>query len=148
LLEIAKNPIYIKQVMKMIDCSVAATQPGTLSLQDERPIVMFGPLIKERVESVAPFYISLKIHEHLLHNCMIDSGVSHNLIPKIAMEKLGLQIIRPYHDLYSFDARKFRCLGMIQDMVVHLAQIHVKSVLMNIVVADVPVNYGMILSRY
>jgi len=63
------------------------------------------------------------------------------------MEKLGLQITRPYHDLYSFDARKIRCLGMIKDLVVHLAQIPVKSVLMDIVVADVPVNYRMLLSR-
>jgi hypothetical protein len=78
---------------------------------------------------------------------MLDSGASHNLMPKIVMEKLGLQITRPYHDMYSFDARKVRCLGMIKDLVVHLAQIPVKSVLMDIVVADVPVNYGMLLSR-
>jgi ribonuclease HI len=36
---------------------------------------------------------------------------------------------------------------MIKDLVVHLAQILVKSVLMDIVVADVVVNYGMLLSR-
>jgi hypothetical protein len=32
-------------------------------------------------------------------------------------------------------------------LVVHLAQIPVKGVLMDIVVVDVPVNYGMLLSR-
>jgi hypothetical protein len=37
---------------------------------------------------------------------MLDSGASHNLIPKIIMEKIGLEITRPYQDLYSFDARK------------------------------------------
>jgi hypothetical protein len=147
LLEIAKNLVYRKQVMKMIDCSIATTQPDTLNLQDERPTVMFGPHIEERGETMAPFYISLTVHEHILHNCMLDLGASHNLMPKIVMEKLGLQITRPYHDLYSFDARKVRCLGMIKDLVVHLAQIPVKSVLMDIVVADVPVNYGMLLSR-
>jgi hypothetical protein len=68
-------------------------------------------------------------------------------MPKIIMEKLGLQITRPYHDLYSFDARKIRCLGMIKDLVVHLAQIPVKSVLMDIVVAYVHVNYWMLLYR-
>ena len=78
---------------------------------------------------------------------MLDSGASHNIMPKIVMEKLGLQITRPYHDLYSFDARKVRCLGMIKDLVVHLAQIPIKSVLMDIVVADVHVNYGVLLSR-
>jgi hypothetical protein len=33
-----------------------------------------------------------------------------------------------------------RYLGMIKDLVVHLAQIPIKSVLMDIIVVDVPVN--------
>jgi hypothetical protein len=36
--------------MKMIDYSIATTQPDTLNLQDERPTVMFGPHIEERGE--------------------------------------------------------------------------------------------------
>jgi hypothetical protein len=51
---------------------------------------------------------------------MLDSGVSHNLMPKIIMEKLGLDITRPYKDLYSFDSKKIKCIGMIKDLVVHL----------------------------
>jgi hypothetical protein len=62
-------------------------------------------------------------------------------MPKIVMEKLELQITRPYHEFYSFDARKVICLGMIKYLVVHLTQILVKSVLM-----DVHVKYGMVLS--
>jgi hypothetical protein len=90
LLEIAKNPVYRKQVMKMIDCSITTTQSDILNLQDERPILMCVPRIGERGEAIAPFYISLTAHEHILHNCMLDSGASHNLMPKIVMEKLGL----------------------------------------------------------
>jgi hypothetical protein len=48
-------------------------------------------------------------------------------MPKIIMEKLGLEITRPYQDLYSFDARKVKCLGMIKDLVVNLSQIPVKE---------------------
>jgi hypothetical protein len=78
---------------------------------------------------------------------MLDSGASHNLMPKVVMENLGLEITRPYHDLYSFDARKVKCDGLIKDMVVTLAQIIIKSIMMDVVVADVPANYGMFLSR-
>jgi hypothetical protein len=78
---------------------------------------------------------------------MLDSGASHNLMPNIIMEKLGLEITRPYQDLYSFDSRKVKCLGMIKDLVVNLAQIPVKSILMDVVVADVPAKYDMLLSR-
>jgi hypothetical protein len=36
---------------------------------------------------------------------------------------------------------------MIKDLVVNLAQIPVKSILMDVVVVDVPAKYGMLLSR-
>jgi len=78
---------------------------------------------------------------------MLDSGASHNVMPKAIMEKLGLEITRPYGDLYSFDSRKVKCIGMIKDLVVNLAQIPAKSILMDVVVADIPPKYGMLLSR-
>jgi hypothetical protein len=78
---------------------------------------------------------------------MLDSVASHKLMPKKIMEKLGLEITRPYHDLYSFNSRKFKCEGLIKDMVVTLAQLPVKSIMMDVVVVDVPSNYGMLLSR-
>jgi hypothetical protein len=79
---------------------------------------------------------------------MLDSGASHNLMPKVIMEKLGLQITRPYKDLYSFDSRKVKCIGMIKDLVVNLAQIPTKGILMDVVVNDVPTKCGILLSRY
>jgi len=68
-------------------------------------------------------------------------------MPEVVMEKLGLEINRPYHDLYSFDVRKVKCDGMIKYMVVTLAQCPVKSIMIDVVVVDVPANYGMFLSR-
>lgn len=147
LVELAKNPIYKKQIAKAIIFSDAECHADVINLQDERPTIMFGAHIENNKDSVAPFYITLTVHDHLLHNCMLDSGASHNLMPKIIMEKLGLEITRPYQDLYSFDSRKVKCLGMIKDLFVNLAQILVKSILMDVVVADVPAKYGMLLSR-
>ena len=78
---------------------------------------------------------------------MFNSGASHNLMPKEIMEKLGLDITRKYHDLYSFDSSRVRCIGLIKDLVVSLDQIPTKNVLMDIVVADIPPRFGMLLSR-
>ena len=78
---------------------------------------------------------------------MHDSGASHNLMPKAVMESLGLEITRPYKDLYSFDSSRVKCLGLIKDLCVNLAQIPSKCLVMDIVVADVPPKYGMLLSR-
>ena len=111
------------------------------------PMVVFGPQVEELDASTHPFYVSLVIHDLLLHNCMLDSRASHNLLPLSVMEQLGLQITRPYKDLYSFDSKRVKCLGMIKDLVVNLAQIPAKSVVMDIVVADIPARFGMLLSR-
>jgi hypothetical protein len=108
--------------------------------------VILGPLIEDRDDSSPPFYTSLNIHDKVLHNCLIDSGASHNLMPKSIMDELGLEITKTYHDLYSFDSRKVKCLGVIKNMVVKLFQLPMKSILMDIVVVDVPPKFGMLLS--
>jgi hypothetical protein len=83
-----------------------------------------------------------------MHNCLMDLGASHNFMPKTIMDELGLEITKDYHDLYSFDSRKVQCLGVIKDLVVTLFQLPMKSVVMDIVVVDVPPKCGMLLLRY
>ena len=61
------------------------------------------------------------------------------------MDNLGLDITRPYKDLYSFDSRKVRC--PIKDLVVSLHQMPEKRIVMDAVVADVPIKFSMLLSR-
>ena len=68
-------------------------------------------------------------------------------MPKIVMESLGLEITKPYKYLYSFDSSRVKCLGLIKDLCVSLAQIPKKCMVMDVVVAIVPPKYGMLLSR-
>ena len=77
----------------------------------------------------------------------MDLGASHNLMPKVVMEKLGLEATRPYKDLHSFNSSKVKCIGLIKDLCITLPQIPVKSLVMDIVMADIPPKYGMLLSR-
>lgn len=56
--------------------------------------------------STTPFYVALVIYDLLLQNFMLDSEDSHNFIPLSVMEQLGLEITRPYKDLYSFDSKR------------------------------------------
>jgi hypothetical protein len=116
-------------------------------LQDEKPAVIFGPLVEDRDDSSPPFYTSLNMHEKKIHNLFMDLGESHNLMPKAIMDELGLEITKSYHDLYSFDSRKVKCLGVIKDVVVTLFQLSMKNIVMDIVVAYVPPKFGMFLSR-
>ena len=121
--------------------------PHSLNLQEERPMVVFGPHVEELDYLTLPFYVSLVIHDLLLHNCMLYYGAYHNLLPMSLMEQLRLQITRPYKYIYSFDFNRVKFLGMIKDLVVNLAQIPAKSMVMDIIMANIPARFGMLLSR-
>jgi hypothetical protein len=95
-----------------------------------------GPYL-EKENNVTPFHVSLTTHEHMLHNCMLYFGSSHNLMPKAVMEKLGLDITREYKYMFSFDSRKVQCLGVIKGLVVNLTKMLNKSLVMEIIVEDV-----------
>lgn len=63
------------------------------------------------------------------------------------MDEMGLDITRPYHDLFSFDSRKVKCLGLIKYLAITLSQLPMKSMIMDILVANVPPKFGMLLSK-
>jgi len=109
--------------------------------------VVIGPHVKELDPSTTPFYVTLGIHDLLLYNFMLGSGPTHNLMALEVMEQIGLQITRTYKDLYSFNSKRVKCLGMIKDLVVNLAQVPMKSRVMDIVVEDITPHFGIPLSR-
>jgi hypothetical protein len=145
--ELLKNEPFKKSIMKVMQPTLSSVSSDVISLQDENPTIIVGPHIEDGSDAYPPFYISLNVHDKILHNCLMDSGASHNVIPKVVMQELGLDITKPYQDLYSFDSKKVKCMGLIKDMVVSLAQLPMKSVGMDIVVADIPPNFGMLLSK-
>ena len=132
----------------MLKSDVAIEFSNSVNIQDDNPTILFGPRMEPNDEDeVPPFYVTLKIHDQNLHNAMFDIGASHNLMPKEIMDALGLDITRQYKDVYSFDSRRVRCLGLIKDLVISLHQIPEKSVVMDIVVSDVPTKFVMLLFR-
>ena len=141
-----KNDLYQSTITETLSINDGE---DSINLNDDQRELIFGPDVngKHADGVVPPFYINLTIHDKILHNSMLDSGASHNPMPKAIMETLNLEITRPYKDLFSFDSSKFKCLGLIKDFCVTLVQYPGKSILMDIVVADIPPKYGMLLSR-
>ena len=82
LVELAKNPIYRKQISKMIIFSEDESQVDVINLEDDKPNIVFAPHFEGARDTIAPFYITLTLFDHLLHNCMLDSRASHNVMPK------------------------------------------------------------------
>jgi ribonuclease HI/uncharacterized small protein (DUF1192 family) len=147
LTELIKHEEFKRRFSELLKSESPGPSTDFISLQDERPAVVLGPMVEDRDDSSPPFYTSLNIHDKVLHNCLMDSGAFHNLMPKAVMEELGLEVTRAYHELYYFDSRRVQCLGVIKDLAVSLFQLPMKSMVMDIVVANVPPKFGMLLSR-
>ena len=146
LYKLDKHEVYREQINRSLQIS---ENRDAVNVLDDQPELIFGPEVNGKTVDggIPPFYVSLNIHDKVLHNAMFDSGASHNLMPKSVMERLDLDITRPYKDLFSFDSNQVRCLGLIKDLCVSLVQYPAKKILMDVVVADIPPKYGMLLSR-
>ena len=60
------------------------------------------------------------------------------MMPRRIMDELGLEVTRPYIYLFSFDSNKVKFLGLIKYLVITLAQITTKTLVMDVVVVDIP----------
>jgi ribonuclease HI len=144
--ELIRNMEYKSHIVNMLKMEQTL---DTLNVQDDHPNILFGPWVEEigNDDDVPHFYVILNIHNVTLHNAMLDSGEYHNQMPKVIMEELGLDITRPYKDLFYFYSRKVKCEGLIKDIVVTLSHIPLKTMIMDVVVADITPKLGMLLSR-
>ena len=63
------------------------------------------------------------------------------------MNEMGLEVTKPYRDIFSFNSNKVKFLVLIKYLVISLAQILAKILVMDVVVADIHLKFGMLLSR-
>jgi len=68
-------------------------------------------------------------------------------MPLSVMRDLGLQVTSPYGNTFGLDSKEVQVHGLIKDLKVQLNAYHDISVLMDVVVLDIPPTYGMFLSR-
>jgi hypothetical protein len=82
----------------------------------------------------------------MLHNCMLDSGASTNVMSLTVMNCLGLNTSKPYKNICTMDSREVKVCGLIKYIQVSLAVYPSISLVMDVVVIDVPDAWGMLLS--
>ena len=61
------------------------------------------------------------MNDFILHNCMLDSGATSNIMTKKVMEQLNLRTSRPYHNICAMDRKTIQVHGLIKGLQVHLA---------------------------
>jgi len=120
LIELTKSEVFRKPIFEALELKASQTSTDYDNLQDDKPAIVLSPMIEPTDNNSPSFYVSLTIHDKILHNCLLDIGASHNFMPNADMEELGLDITRPYHDLFSFDSTKVKCLGLIKYLAITL----------------------------
>jgi len=147
LIELVKIESFKRSILEALELKAIQASTDCVNLQDDKPTIIISPMIENGENNSPSFYVSLNIHDKILQNCLLDTGASHNFMLKAVMDELGLNITKPYQDLFSFNFRKVKCLGLIKDLAITLSQLPMKSMMMDIVVADVPPKFGMLPSR-
>jgi hypothetical protein len=144
--EIMKIPSQREKLLKAIDCpsQKSVDIPPTRTYQDASVILQN---MDRGNEKNRPFFLSLLVNDFILHNCMLDSGATSNVMTKRVMEQLNLRISRPYHNICAMDSRTIEVHGLIKGLQVHLAAFPNIMIEMDIVVIDVPDTWGMLLNR-
>ena len=80
--ELLRNREYINSITDMVR-NQGEFQQDILEVADDASTIVFESK-SENVhdDEVPPFYLSLNVHDMIVHNTMIDSSESHNLMPK------------------------------------------------------------------
>ena len=83
LTEIMKNSSYKGQISKMLNLDPMSDMAN---VEDDQPEMIFGPASNgESPDSdVPPFYISLRLHDFVLHNAMFDSELLTISCPRLS----------------------------------------------------------------
>ena len=98
-------------------------------------------------KKVPPFLPTFDIFNRNVHNCMIDSGASSNVMPILVCKKLNVVWESCPTQIMQLDRSRVKFLGELKNVLLTLSidpRIHQ---IVDIVVDDVPENYGMWLSR-
>jgi hypothetical protein len=142
--EIMKIPSQREKLLRAIEnpSQNNVDIPPAVAYQDA-PVILQN--MDRGNEKNRPFYLSLLMNDFILHNCMLDSIASSNVMTKKVMEQLNLRISRPYHNICAMDSKTIKVHGLIKGLQVHLVAFLDIMIEMDILVIDVLDAWGMLL---
>ena len=85
------------------------------------------------------------MNDILLHNCMLDSRSSANIMTRKVMEQLNLKITRAYHNICAMDSREVKVVDIVLGFPIILAKYPDIHINMDILIIDVRDKWGMFL---
>ena len=94
-----------------------------------------------------PFLLSFDIFNHNVHNCLVDSGESANVMPLSVSKRINGQSTPSTGKIIQLDRTIVKVVGEMNDVLIRLVVDEKVWQFIDIMVVDIPDAYGLILSR-
>ena len=93
------------------------------------------------------FLLTFEIFNYNVHNCLVDSGASVNVMPLSVCKKINGQPKPSTWQVLQLDRTTVKVIGEMEDVLIRLFVDERVCQYIDIVVADIPDAYGLVLSR-
>ena len=83
-----------------------------------------------------------------MHNCLVDLGASSNILPKSICANLNVQPQKFVVRIVQLDRSQVEVIGELNQVTIRLSSNPKVCQVIDILVADIPEFYGLIISRH
>jgi ribonuclease HI len=98
-------------------------------------------------KNVPPFLLTFKIFNRNVHNCMVDSGASSNVMPWSVCQKINAEVKPSSLKIIQLDRTNVKVIGELKNVLIRLSSNPKVHQVIDIIVVDIPEVYGLFLSR-
>jgi hypothetical protein len=98
-------------------------------------------------KNVPPFLLTFEIFNRNVHNCMVDSGASSNVMPWSVCQKINAEVEPSSLKIIQLDRTDVKVIGELKNVLIILSSNPKVHQVIDIIVVDIPEVYGMFLSR-
>jgi ribonuclease HI len=98
-------------------------------------------------KNVPPFLLTFEIFNRNVHNCMVDSGASSNVMPWSVCQKINAEVEPSSLKIIQLDRTDVKVMGELKNVLIRLSSNPKVHQFIDIIMVDIPEVYGMFLSR-
>jgi hypothetical protein len=98
-------------------------------------------------KNVPLFLLTFEIFNRNVHNCMVDSGASSNVMPWFVFQKINVKVEPSTLKIIQLDQTNVKVIGELKNVLIRLSSNPKVHQVIDIIVVDIPEVYGLFLSR-
>jgi ribonuclease HI len=98
-------------------------------------------------KNVPPFLLNFKIFKRNVHNCMVESRASSNVMPWSVCQKINAEVEPSSLKIIQLDRTDVKVIGEVKNVLIRLSSNPKVHQVIDIIVVDIPEVYGLFLSR-